>query len=119
MASMAAQINQISKPPVPVPAATAPISTNINNPNIPVQRAAAASTEINQNPFNQNQSNSSNNPFGDNFSMLNDNDIFGLEFDRIRHSNEKKSTNNLILKFEMTHTNFTKTVMNSFSNFVK
>jgi hypothetical protein len=27
-----------------------------------------------------------NNPFGDNFSQLNDNEIFGLEFDRIRKS---------------------------------
>ena len=33
---------------------------------------------------------SSTNPFDDNFSdkLLNDNDIFGLEFDRIRYSNE-------------------------------
>lgn len=44
-----------------------------------------------QNPFKRNNSN----PFGDNFSMLNDNDIFGLEFDRIRQNNEKSSSNNL------------------------
>ena len=28
---------------------------------------------------------SDTNPFGDSFSQLNDNEIFGLEFDRIRH----------------------------------
>ncbi len=62
----------------------------------------------NQNPFKQNMinntsnsisitnnNNTNNNPFGDSFSQLNDNEIFGLEFDRIRHSNEKTSTNNL------------------------
>jgi hypothetical protein len=55
-----------------------------------------------QNPFkitvtNENSSNTSrnNNPFGDSFSQLNDNEIFGLEFDRIRQSNEKNSSNNI------------------------
>ena len=32
------------------------------------------------------------NPFGDNFAQLNDNEIFGLEFDRIRQQN---ASNNL------------------------
>lgn len=55
---------------------------------------------LQQNPFKQSEdqnenANKNNNPFGDNFSMLNDNDIFGLEFDRIRHSNEKNTNNDL------------------------
>lgn len=46
-------------------------------------------------PSQQQQSNvaaqPSTNPFDDNFSdkLLNDNDIFGLEFDRIRHSDQQ------------------------------
>ena len=33
----------------------------------------------------------SNNPFGDSFSQLNDNDLFGLEFDRIRQTNSNQN----------------------------
>ncbi len=47
------------------------------------------------NDTNNNTTNRNNNPFGDSFSQLNDNEIFGLEFDRIRHSNEKSSTSAL------------------------
>ena len=41
--------------------------------------------------------NSSNNPFGDNFStLLNDeNDLFGLEFDKIRQKNEQNQLDEL------------------------
>ena len=35
----------------------------------------------------------SNNPFGESFSQLNDNDLFGLEFDLIRQNNSNSSLN--------------------------
>ncbi len=54
------------------------------------RKQAAVNNSINQNPFNTQQS-STGNPFGDNFSNLNDNDIFGLEFDRIRQNINSES----------------------------
>ena len=44
---------------------------------------------IDQNPFKQQVNQPSGNPFGDSFTPLNDNELFGIEFDRIRHQNEK------------------------------
>ena len=72
-------------------------NTNLTNNTQPMtkQQIVIKTNQIqehdDQNPFKRNNSN----PFGDNFSMLNDNDIFGLEFDRIRQNNEKSSNNNL------------------------
>jgi len=46
---------------------------------------------INENILKPNiqPTNSSNNPFEDNFSSLNDNELFGLEFDRMRVKNDQ------------------------------
>ena len=41
----------------------------------------------------------SNNPFGDSFSQLNDNDLFGLEFDWIRQNNSNTSLSQNLGKF--------------------
>lgn len=86
MPTMASQINQTTKSPNSLLSPHLTQEMRQNNSNTAVTVASSA----NQNPFNN-----SGNPFGDNFSNLNDNDIFGLEFDRIRQSNDKSSNNNL------------------------
>ena len=39
-----------------------------------------------QQPIVSTKAHATNNPFGDSFAQLNDNEIFGLEFDRIRQN---------------------------------
>lgn len=60
-------------PPLPLPRPTQIVNT---------QTHAKAPLFISSNPTN---------PFGDNFAQLNDNEIFGLEFDRIRQQHTQNN----------------------------
>ncbi len=82
---MAQQINQISHQQTPINANIITYSLNIQ-----VQQQQLMQRQLNEAGSGSGATSSSTNPFDDNFSdkLLNDNDIFGLEFDRIRYSNE-------------------------------
>ncbi len=72
-------------PPVPV-----------SPPTVYKQQQPVPNNIINQNPFNTQQT-STGNPFGDNFSNMNDNDLFGLEFDRIRQNTNLENNQGKLL----------------------
>ena len=77
-----------------------PVKPIINEPGIQSQANIQLKQDFNSlnNESNSKTNLNVNNPFGDSFSQLNDNEIFGLEFDKLRQKNEKNSPNSLNVK---------------------
>ncbi len=86
------QMNQISAVPAQIPVDQLLIRSGPSNDNPFSISTIAQPSSISTNS-NRNTIPGSNNPFGDSFSQLNDNDLFGLEFDWIRQNNSNSSLN--------------------------
>lgn len=93
--SLAAEMTPKSKPVIPLATTTTlltnPIPGNIQTTDEQSLQLNNTSSTGNKPPHTApttNAAGSSSNPFDDNFTQLNDNELFGLEFDKLRLKNE-------------------------------